>query len=241
MREQHESSGLHSLAALRELEQKRARDQAEAARARAEAEQSARLERQALRREQERQSAERAARELAESAQLRSDIAERVEAECSAAQSRRTEELRLSLNQEREARRTAELRLTARLLQQRFIANVASALYLATALGALAAYFGALRPTAERALGAAEQALRTEKRAHAEAEANVLRGARRAAELSLRVDSLEQRLREAPGVGPVLVRTQQVMPQRPGAPHGSVKVTGDCVEDGDPLNPCLRR
>ncbi len=241
MPELYESSGLLSLASLREHEKKQAREQAEAARARAEAEQGARLQREAALRERERQSAERAARELAESAQLRSDIAQRAEAERSAALSRSTEELRLNLNLERAARRSAELGLTARLLHQRLLTSVASALCLAIALGAPTSYFAALRPRFERALDAAQQALLAERRARAEAETNVLRGARRTAELSLRVDSLEQRLREAPAAGPAAVRPQERPQKLPGR-RISLKIPREkCPEDGDPLNPCLRR
>jgi hypothetical protein len=247
MAELFESSGLLSLASLREHEKKQAHEQAEAARARAEAEQRARLgaEREAARREQERQREARLAREFAESAEraerLRVEVAQRAEAQRASALSRSAEELRLSLSHEREARRTGELGLTAQLLRQRLFTSLASALCLGSWIGAFALYFGALRPAADRALGAAQQALIVEQRAHTEAEANLLRGARRADELSARVASLEQRLREASSVRPSPAPTPSSIVQkkgsRPPAVTGPVK---PCRDDGDPLNPCLR-
>lgn len=245
MAELFESSGLLSLASLREHEKKQAHDQAEAARARAEAEQRARLdaEREASRRERERQRAERAARELAESAEraerLRIEAAQRAEAERSSALSRSAEELRLSLSHEREARRTVELGLTAQLLRQRLFTSLASALCLASCISAFALYIGALRPAADRALGAAQSALITEQLAHAEAEANALRADRRADELSARVDSLEQRLREAGAARPSPAATS-IVPKVGTRPPAISVPSKPCRDDGDPLNPCLR-
>ncbi len=242
MPELYESSGLLSLASLREHEKKQARELAEAARARAEAEQRARLE--AAQREQERQNAELRARDLAASAQraqqLRLEVSARAEAERASALARSCQELRLNLDLERAARRTAELALTARLLRQRLVTSVAAVLCVGLGIAAFALYFGALRPAAERSLGAAEQALLTEQRAHREAEASVLDGVRRASELSARVDSLEQRLRDAATPRPTPAPTQPSL-QRPGAPPRVVTVPQrPCRDDGDPLNPCLR-
>ena len=244
MPELHESSGLLSLASLREHEKAQAREQAEAARARAEAEQSARLEREAARRERERLSAERAAREVAESAQrteqLRSEITQRAEAERAAALLRSSEELQLTLNREREARRIAELDLTARLLRQRLLTSVASAMSLVIGVGAFAFYFGALRPAAEHTLAAARQALLAEQRAHGEAEANARRSTRRSEELVLHVDSLEQRLREAQAAGLVAAPPPLVSHKPSGRPTTVNALRGPCSENGDPLDPCLR-
>jgi hypothetical protein len=248
MAELFESSGLLSLASLREHEKKQAHQQAEAARARAEAEQRARLEaeREAARREQERQRDERRAHEFTEAArraeQLRLEAVQRAEAERASALSRSAEESRLHLSLEREARRTVELGLTAQLLRQRLFTSLAWALCVGTWLGAFALYVGALRPAADRALGAAQQALIAEQRAHGEAQASVLRGARRADELSLRIDSLEQRLREANASSSTPLPVPQPIDRKPGSrPPALTGPVKPCRDDGDPLNPCLRR
>ena len=247
MAELFESSGLLSLASLREHEKKQAHDLAEAARKRAEAEQLARLEaeREALRRAQERQREERAAHALAEAEQraeqLRLEAAQHAESERASALSRSAEELRTNLSLEREARRTVELGLTAQLLRQRLFTSLASALCLGSWLAACALYFGMLGPAADRALGSAQQALIVEQRAHLAAEESALRGARRADELSARVDSLELRLRETSAAPPTPGPSLQPGAHRPGArPPAVTGPAKPCRDDGDPLNPCLR-
>ncbi len=134
MAELRESSGLHSLASLREHEKRRAREQAEAAHARAQAEQHARqeAERAAARLEQERRLAERVALEYAESAQraelARLETAQLAEFERAEGLLRASAELKSQLEDERKARRSVELGLTSRLLRQRLWTSVSAAL-----------------------------------------------------------------------------------------------------------------
>jgi hypothetical protein len=200
MAELFESSGLHSLASLREHEKRRAQQQAEAARARAEAEQRARQEseREALRIEHERGLAERAARAHAEStrsAELRQlEVAQRAVFERAEGLLREIGELKSELEREREARRGVELSLTSRLLRQRLWISASAALSVASWLALVGLYFGALRPSAERALETAQQARLSEHRAATEAREREARSLRRADELTARVSSLEQTL-----------------------------------------------
>src|SRR4051812_6033499 len=194
MPELFESSGLLSLAALQEHEKKRTQGQALAARARAEAEQRARLEaeQEAARLDRERQRAESVARDAAEAEQraqqLRLHAAEQAEAERSSAWFRSATELRLALTAERDARRISELGLTAELLRQRLLTSLASAVCVGSWLAASGLYFGALRPAAERALGASQQALSSAQRARGDADAEALGAVRRAGELAARVE-----------------------------------------------------
>ena len=249
MAELLESSGLHSLASLREHEKQRVQQQAEAARARAEAEQRARhaADREAARIESERQRAERAAQELAESSQgaelLRMQLSRNAEFE-------RAEGLLLvcaglseQLGRERDSWRSTELALTSRLLRQRLFVSVAVALPLCTIIAATGVYFGALRPSAEHAMSSARQALLDERRARTEAQASGARSARHADELAARLGSVEQTLRTereqratpAPSLG-------AKHPQQPTRGSGvAAPPVKPCRDDGDPLNPCLKR
>jgi hypothetical protein len=244
MAELCESSGLHSLASLREHEKKHALRQAEAARLRAEAEQRARHESERV--EHERQRAERAAREAAESAQhteLRQlEDAHRTQFERAEGLFRANAELQSELESGRAARRKVELKLTSELLRQRLRTQVSLASCVAIGLAASCLYFGALRPNAEHALASAERALLDERRARSEATQGQTRSRVRADELSSRVSSLEQSLREErdrrtpqPSTNPTLRR-----PLAHGAPTVPPSVK-PCRDDGDPLNPCLKR
>ncbi|HKO49730.1 MAG TPA: hypothetical protein VJV79_18500 [Polyangiaceae bacterium] len=244
MAEPRESSGLHSLASLREHEKRHAQQQTDAARSRAEAEQRARQE--AARNEQERRLAQRAALEQAESAQraqlAQLETAQRVEFDRAEALLRTSAELKAQLEREREARRGLELGLTSQLLRQRLWATVSAALCVGGGLAAAGLYFGALRPSADRAVAAARESLLTEQQARTEAQQREARSLRRAAELSSRLVSLEETLRSEREL-------------RPSAPVGSgpgrkwktrepfvvPPVVEPCRDDGDPLNPCLKR
>jgi len=244
MAELRESSGLHSLASLREHEKRQALRQAEAARARAEAEQRARHD--AARIEHERQLAERAASEYAESAHraelLRLENAQRAALERAEKQTKASEELKSELERERTARQSVELGLTSQLLRQRLWTSLLAALCVSGALAALGLYFGALRPSAERTLATAQQALFSERRARSEAREGEARSLLRAEELGARVNALEQTLRtererwatEPPVTNPVRRPTTR----EPLRPPPKVK---PCRDDGDPLNPCLKR
>ena len=248
MAELNESSGLLSLAALREQEKRRNQLQAEAARARAEAEQRARLEveREAARLEQARQRAERAALQLAESEQhaeqVRSEAGLRAEFERAEALVRACDELKLAVHGEREGRRRVELDFTSQLLRQRLRTTLSALLCVGTWLAAAALYFGALRPAAERAQIAAEQSRFSAQRAQREASADRVRAAQQNQELAEQVGSLEQTLRAERALKnsspPVAVNG----PIRPALhPLISTMAPRPCRDDGDPLNPCLKR
>jgi hypothetical protein len=247
MAELLESSGLHSLASLREHEKGRAQQQAEAARARAEAEQRARkeAEREAARIQHERRLAERSERaESAQHAELL-ELASSWRAEFDRAEGllRSSAELRLSLERERKARQGVELGLTSRLLHQRLLTCASAALCVGSWLAAAGLYFGALRPGAERAVATAQQSLLTERRARSEAQEREARSAQRADELSSRVSALaltlreerERRAAQSPALGPTrkpVATTRLPLVVPPVKP---------CRDDGDPLNPCLKR
>lgn len=243
----YESSGLLSLAALREHEKRQALEQAEAARLRAESEQRARLdaEREQARLEQERRSAEHAALQLAEAEQraelARFDAVRRAELARADALSRSAAELSQQLELERTGRRNAELQFTEQLNRQRLLKSLASALCVGSWLAASALYFGALRPRTDLALSAAQQALLVEQSAHREAETNGVRSLRRNEDLAGRIETLQQELREARAVKPATpppgAAPQRPLPPRP--PHVTAPQQ-PCRDDGDPLNPCLK-
>jgi hypothetical protein len=243
MAELRESSGLHSLASLREHEKRHAQEQAEAARARAEAEQLARKE--AARLEHERRRAERAAQEYAESAQraelLQLERAKRAEFERAEELLRASAELKAQLERERQARRGAELGFTSQLLRQRLWLSVSAALCVGGALAATGLYFGALRPSAERALASAQQSLLSERRARREAEARAASSRQRGDELGARLGSVEQTLRaereRATAQPPAPGGLRKPLTREPRLPP----VVKPCRDDGDPLNPCLKR
>jgi hypothetical protein len=246
MAEVRESSGLTSLAALREQETRRIAQQTEAARARAETEQRARLEseRELARLERERQRIERTAAEsldMQRQAELSRLEAARVsELERAERAARGREELQVQLAVERGARRSAELALTAQLLRQRSLAVVSAALCGASWLCGAALYFGSIRPQSERAALAAERSLADERQARAAADEGNARSARRSEELAQRVSMLEQELREQAAAGPL--HAVQGIPHKPGQQpaHGVSASQPPCRDDGDPLNPCLK-
>lgn len=228
MAELCESSGLHSLPS---------------ARTRAEAEQRARHEAERL--EHERQRAARAEREAKESAQRaqlsRLEDAARAQFERAERLSRASAELRGELEAERAARRSVELGLTSQLLRQRLRAQVSVALCVAGGLTAVGVYFGALRPNAQRAVASAESSLLDERRARGEAEQREARSRLRAEALNSRIGSLEQSLRDArerDAAQPPLPSSARRPVAHASPPPASVK---PCRDDGDPLNPCLKR
>lgn len=250
MAELRESSGLLSLASLHEHAQQRTRDEARAARAQAEAEQRARrvAEREAVRSDEERRRRERAESDLAASHEAllraRLDAERRTDSERVAALGQMCEELKATLHGERAAWRGAELALTSKWLRQRLRTALSLALCLGSWVGAIAWYFGALRPTASHALLSAQQALSSERRARGEVELSRARLVTEKAELGARLDSLALALRERTS------SSASVAPQntRPGMAHRPVRPVAMaahppplCRDDGDPLNPCLKR
>jgi hypothetical protein len=242
MAEVRESSGLTSLAALREQETRRIMLQTEAARARAEAEQRARMEseRELARLERERQRLERAATDSREVELSRLEAARASELERAERAKRAREELQVLLAEERGARHSAELTFTAQLLRQRSFALLSAALGVVSWLGGAALYLGALRPQAERAALAAEHSVAVERQARVAAEESTARSARRNDELARRVGLLEQELRDQVVAGPS--HTVQGVPQKSGqkSAHGLSASQPPCRDDGDPLNPCLK-
>ncbi len=241
-----ESSGLHSLAVLHEHEKRRILLQNEASRARAEAEQRARLEaeREAARVERERLRIERAASDSAELARreelTRLDAARAAELERAERVTRDREALQIELAAERGARRSAELGFAAQLFRQRLFTLASAALCVVTWFGTAGYYFASVRPEAERAQLSAERSFGDEHRARADAEANGARLLRRNEELAQRVSSLEQceaptTTPPGPGHGAPPIKNG------PHLPHGGVTTLAPpCRDDGDPLNPCLK-
>jgi hypothetical protein len=150
--------------------------------------------------------------------------------------------LKVQLDGEREARQRLELRLTSQLLRQRLVASVSAALCASSWLAAGGLYFGALRPAAERALATAEQSLLGERRMSSETRERELQAISRSDELSARVTGLERDLRAererraAPPSAPGNVRKWTTR-----EPLSAKSVVKPCRDDGDPMNPCLRR
>jgi hypothetical protein len=238
-----ESSGLTSLARLREHERRQAQ-QAEAARARAESEQRARLqsERELLRAERERQRIEQTAAQTAEAqrnAELeRLEAARAAELERAERAVRSRDELERMLVEERGSRRLAELAVTAQLLRQRTFALLSAALCVASWLGVAALYFGALRPGAEAAVLSAQRSLAEEQKARATDQDASARATRRAENLSRQLAALEAE----PHDPRTEVPPARGAPARPGQkpPRATNVSSPPCRDDGDPLNPCLK-
>ena len=243
MAELCESSGLHSLASLREHEKRRAQ-QAEAARARAEAEQCARkeAERVAAQNEHERRLAALAHAESMQRAELlQLETARHAELERAEGLLRATAELKLQLERERETRRSLEFGLTSQLLRQRLWASASAALCVGSWLAAAGLYFFALQPRAEGALEASRQSLLSERRVRIDAQQKEASSMRRADELRARVDSLEQELRagrDSPPALPAIIGSHRRWTTREPLAVAPIK---PCRDDGDPLNPCLKR
>jgi hypothetical protein len=249
MAQSRESSGLLSLVALRN-DAERSQKQAELARAQAEAEQRARLaaERERAREEREREEHERSLHRAAESARRAEltelDHARAVELERAEREARSRRDLELCLGEERLTWRQAEMRLLARIARARSFNLLSAALCLATWLGTVALYFELVRPEAERSGALVLRARADERRARSDAAAAEVRANQREIALGNRVSSLEQALHDervrsdAPAGGAVEKQVHtghkqaQVQPITPGRP---------CKDDGDPLNPCLKR
>ena len=243
MAEARESSGLHSLAELRRLAAEESRKQAESA-------QRARLvaERERARIEQERADHERALRAAAESG-LHAEI-ERLE-------QARLEESAHTLHEAKQ-RRELELALVEaqNRLQQSEVVRIDRAararVWLAASwtstgavvLAAACAYLGVVRPDsfARRAELASTHLENAKLRLDEEAIA--ARDRAREAALDARVSELERALRDARSAS-VASRSSATSSAR--APHGHGEDSADtasrkpCRDDGDPLNPCLKR
>jgi hypothetical protein len=249
MAQSRESSGLLSLVALRN-DAERSQKQAELARAQAEAEQRARLaaERERAREEREREEHERSLHRAAESARRAEltelDHARAVELERAEREARSRRDLELSLAEERLTWRQAEMQLLAQIARARLFNLLSVVLCLATWLGTVALYFELVRPEAERSGALLLRATADEQRARSDAESSEIRANQRETALGNQVSSLEQALHDervrsdTPSRGVVEKpvrsgrRPGQVPPITPGRP---------CKDDGDPLNPCLKR
>jgi hypothetical protein len=245
-----ESSGLSSLAALRH-EAERSQKQAEEARAQAEAEQRARVavERERARAAEERVQRERALQRSAEGTRL-GELAElervrAVESERAASEARARRDLEARLLEERAEQRRAEITLLGRVARQRLWVVLSSALCAVTWLASAGAYFGLVRPDTERARLAFERSLTDERQAVRDADDKSARAMQRSASLAERVSSLQTALREE-RAAPVPASSAQGTPGKlghHGPMHGVTAPHGPCpdADDGDPLNPCLKR
>lgn len=240
MAETQESSGLHSLAALRKLEAERSQAQAEAeqrARLAAERERAREAEhRLELERRVQRSAAEARQSELAELERARLGELERAERE---ARLRRDSEI--ALLEAQNALRQAELRLQARTARARLLSWFSAALCVASWLGAIGLYVALFRPELERSRALLETALASEREAHRAADATRAHAAQREATLNERIAVLEQARAapSAPGLVPSAALPKHSEP-RHGSPP-SVTSRTPCRDDGDPLNPCLKR
>jgi membrane protein involved in colicin uptake len=247
MAQLRESSGLHSLAALRQHEAERSQKQAEEARAQAEAEQRARLvaERERAREAEQRAEVERSLLRSADAAQ-RTELAElerarTVELDRAERDARVRRDLELSLTAAKSAQRHAEISLVARTARGRLINVLSVALCLASWLGIAAFYFAVVRPDADRSRVDEERALAAEHRERSDAVAIRARASQREAVLGDRVSSLEQALRDrSPAAGSAPTGGPGKRWRGP-APVPTPTSHLPCRDDGDPLNPCLKR
>jgi hypothetical protein len=249
MAQSRESSGLLSLVALRN-DAERSQKQAELARAQAEAEQRARLtaERERAREERQREEHERGLQRAAEAARRAErtelDSARAAELERAEREARSRRDLELSLAEERLTWQQAELRLLARIARARLFNLLSAALCLSTWLGTFALYTELVRPDAERARVALQRATAQEVRVRSDAAATEARASQRETALSERVSSLEQALHDArarsePPTGSAPEKQMHGGHKLVQAPP--IALRRPCQDDGDPLNPCLKR
>jgi len=240
MAEPHESSGLHSLAALRKLEAERSKAQAEAeqrARLAAERERAREAEhRLELERRLQRSAVEARQTELADLERARLVELERAEREA-----RLRRESEVALLEAQSALRQLELRLVARTARARFLSWFSAAVCVASWLGAIGLYVAVFRPELERSQARLEDARAGERQAQRDADATRAHAAEREATLNERIAALEHA--SATPSAALLVPTAPPAKRnepRHGAP-ASVTSRTPCRDDGDPLNPCLKR
>ena len=247
MAQSRDSSGLLSLASLRERETRHAQQRSHAVRARAEAEQRARAdaEREKLRTIEERQRLDRVTEVSAEAVQhaerLRLEAARTAEREQARIWARDADEQRLLLSAERESKRSAELAFTAQLLRQKMFTSLAAAACIGSWLAAVGLYFGVVAPRAERVLLTVQHSLAAEERALGEARVSGARLVQERAQLAQNIGSLEQSLRDARAVSatPPALHRGSLLGGRP-VPPNSHHENAPCKDDGDPLEPCLK-
>ncbi|HEY0469174.1 MAG TPA: hypothetical protein VGC79_33510, partial [Polyangiaceae bacterium] len=136
----------------------------------------------------------------------------------------------------------SELSLTSRLLRQRLWTSFVVAVCVGGGLVAAGLYFGTLRPNAERAIASLQQSLLAERETRSALQQREARSRLVADELSSRVSSLEQSLRTERARW--FTQPTASNPPRKPITREPLPVAANvkpCRDDGDPLNPCLKR
>jgi hypothetical protein len=233
-----------SLKSLQADHHARARDEAHAALERAEAEQRARLasERESrLGAAHERAHAEVQARRLEQSraeADGQAEVLRAVEQEEKLRSERARSELTLRISELERSLQLSALKSQAARFRDRAIAWVSGAVCVIVIGGALALYYGKLRPERAALDGAQASALAAETRRASLSEDLLAQARRRADELTSQVSGLREQLRTLQQA-----TAQASPPSRPGS-HALVgkvpnhKAKGHCVDNGEPLDPC---
>ncbi|HET7545839.1 MAG TPA: hypothetical protein VFK05_38490 [Polyangiaceae bacterium] len=130
----------------------------------------------------------------------------------------------------------------SQLLRQRTLTSVSIALCAGGALTAIGLYFGALQPNVEHKVATVERSLLAERAARSQAQQGEERSRLRADELNAQLSSLRQTLeeeRERRATPPLAPSSARKAPAA-HAPN-ALSVVKPCRDDGDPLNPCLKR
>jgi len=248
MADLRESSLLFSLAALNEREKERVQREADDARKRAEAEQRARLEaqRESARLVAEREERARAAHSAEERAcqtELeRLEAARLAEFERAEREARSRRELEVSLLAQARDERQSELATAARVGKERTRALLAVMGWVLSCAALTAWYCGKLRPDADALRSSYEQRLAHETDVRQAAEATAGRAEQRAQTMGERVASLEGELRDARQAKPDFAgKPRPTSGSGVGRAPTPVTTHAPCRDDGDPLNPCLKR
>ena len=243
MADLRDNSILFSLNSLLEAERQRISDEAEREQQRLEAELQARLERERLEREADKaRLLEEAQRELREEQRCREDAA-RIEALCQAEIERARSEaeararLELVARQHEHEKKLTAIREQARRIHAERLAIVFGIALFGSVAGAAGVYFGKIRPATASLEQSSKSRFDAEQSRANEMELLFERSERRRAklderlrELQAELDTLKKRARPAAAPAPV----------RKNPAPAPAKKRPDCLDDNDPLNPCLK-
>jgi hypothetical protein len=236
------------LKSLQDDHHARARDDAQAALARAEAEQRARLAKE--RDSQQRAALERAraAEEAREAERMRLEAGSRAEVARSAELDdrmrleRASAELTQRVTELERALQLSELAAQAARFRDRLAAWLSGSLCVLVVAGTLGFYYGRLRPERTALDAAQANALAAEARQANGAQSLLAQAQRRNDELTSQISNLRDALRNAARAPAATTNTH---PNAHGSGARSIgrKGTGDCVgngDSGDPLDPCFK-
>ena len=248
MAELRGGSLLFSLARLRDLEQERVEAEAARERQRLESEVRAQAEREHYQREADRMRTleieRRQAREVAAQREMeaRAAAVKQAQLERARVEAEARSQIELLQCQQEHQRRLAQLSQVGRDRRDRVVLLVSATIAVVTVALAVGLYFGRVRPEQERMQAAYRELIRVAKERADYAERVAADTGAKNAALEGEIERLEQDLEAArKSCGPLEPRKPAADAPRPPAirPPDRPVTKGPCINDGDPLNPCL--